>query len=88
MQKTSESKKEECFLKQLSGVEDLAEKKTKIYSRLLTDAALAKDMESQSARHTKRRQALTLLISGELSKRDKEQNGQGMDETTDGEEEK
>ena len=74
-------------MKQLSGVEDLAEKKTKIYSRLLTDAALAKDMETLAMRHQKRRQALTLLISGELSKRDKEQNEQGKDETNAEEEE-
>ena len=83
-----EVEKEKEALSTLVTVEDLVEKKAKIHSRLLMDAALAKDMESLSARHTKRRQALTLLISGELSKRDKEQNGQGMDETTDGEEEK
>ena len=39
------------FLTELAGAEDLAEKKTKIYARLLTDVALAAEMENtQSAR--------------------------------------
>ena len=36
--------KEETALKRLLGVEDLAEKKARIFSRLLTDVALAKEM--------------------------------------------
>ena len=70
--------KEKNALKTLIEVEDLAEKKAKIYSRLLTDAALAKDMESLAARHAKRKQTLQALALGKMPKKGK--NG-GMSET-------
>ena len=84
MQKTETIQREACVLKTLSDVEDLAEKKMKIYSRLLMDAALAEDMGALSARHVKRKEALGLLV-GEKPK--KKQNGQGMSETNGSEEE-
>ncbi len=62
-------------LKQLIALEDLAEKKTKIYSRLLTEIALAKEMESLSLRHGKRRESLEKLLYGKPVKK---KNGQGM----------
>lgn len=65
MQKQSETKREQSFVAPLSELEDLAEKKTKIYSRLLMDAALAKDMEKLSERHQKRKSSLKTLLSGE-----------------------
>lgn len=64
MQKQSETKREEPFVTQLSELEDLAEKKTKIYSRLLMDAALAKDLEELSERHKNRKSALKTLLTG------------------------
>ena len=53
-------------LKKLMEVEDLAEKKAKIYSRLLTDAALAKDMETLALRHEKRKETLLSLAKGKV----------------------
>ena len=57
MQKNEQATCEAAFLQRLSQLEDLAEKKLKIYSRLLTDTALAKDMETLSARHKKRKES-------------------------------
>ncbi len=71
MQKQGERKKEEHFLTELADLEDLLEKKTKIYSRLLMDAALAKDMETLSMRHGQRKQAIDSLL-GKEDKEDKE----------------
>ena len=65
-------------LKTLADMEDLAEKKTKIYSRILMDPALAKAMEEISLRHEKRKEALLELA---LGKSQKKKNEQGMDGT-------
>ena len=65
----SKGEKDEV-LQTLLALEDLAEKKTKIYSRLLTDATLAKDMEELALRHSKRKQTISGLINGK--KGDKE----------------
>ena len=73
-EKTKTIEKEESILKTLMGLEDLAEKKTKIYSRLLTDATLAKDMETFATRHEKRKETLEQLLYGE-SKKSKKQKG-------------
>ncbi len=62
-------KEENEYLKTLIELEDLAEKKTKIYSRLLMEAGLAGEMESLSARHAKRKQEVSLLLYGEPQKR-------------------
>lgn len=70
MEKQSQTKCEEPIVQELITLEDLAEKKTKIYSRLLMDTALAKDMETLSNRHKDRKQALCTLLSGK--KEDKE----------------
>jgi len=59
------AEEEKTFLLKLAGLEDLAEKKTKIYSRLLTDTALAEEMEGLSLRHEKRKETLKSLITGE-----------------------
>lgn len=64
--------------------EDILEKKSMIYSRLLTDPALAKEMESRAARHEKRKEGLLALALGKMPKK---KNGQGMSETNEGEEE-
>lgn len=82
---TSVVEKEEELLKTLMSLEDLAEKKTKIYSRLLTDATLAKDMETFAARHGKRKETLEKLLYGETKKSKKQK---GRYETNGGESEK
>ncbi len=69
MQKKDEETKR---LKQLIALEDLAEKKTKIYSRLLTEITLAKEMESLSLRHGKRRESLEKLLYGKPVKKKNE----------------
>ena len=55
------SETERKDFEELAGLEDLAEKKTRIYSRLLTDIDLASDMERLSAKHAKRKEALLVL---------------------------
>ena len=61
---------ERTVLEELAGLEDLAEKKTKIYSRLLTDIELATGMEKLSARHAERKEAL-LVLAGFKNKKQK-----------------
>ncbi len=53
------------FLQELMELEDLAEKKAKIYARLLIDPALAGKMEELSLRHAKRKERLCALLYGE-----------------------
>ena len=73
-------KEEEKFLKRLSEWEDLIENKTRIYSRLLTDAALAEDMELIADRHAKRKKTLTALITGEpVEEKKSKTSGAGTD---------
>ena len=48
-------------LRVLASLEDLVEKKTKIYARLLTETSIATEMERLSARHAERKSALTAL---------------------------
>ena len=80
-----EIEKEKEALKILMTVEDLVEKKAKIHSRLLMDAALAKDMEELALRHEKRKETLVELITGKVQKK---KNGQGMSAMNEGESEK
>ena len=56
------------------GVGEYFRKKAKIYSRLLTDPALAKTMEELGSRREKRRESLLALAFGKESKK---KNGQG-----------
>ena len=63
--------KESCVLKRLAGLEDLVEKKVKIYSRLLMDAALAEDMETLASRHAKRKTTLECLAQGKTKQAEK-----------------
>ena len=65
--------------------EDILEKKLKIYSRLLTDLALATSMEEISFRHEKRKESLLALAVGKTPKK---KNEQGRYATKEGEEEK
>ncbi len=70
----SAAKAEQSLLFTLVEWEDILEKKTKIYSRLLTEPALAKTMEDMSFRHEKRKELLLALAIGKTPKK---QNGQG-----------
>ena len=72
--------REKDVLEKLKRLEDLAEKKTKIFSRLLMDAALAQDLESLSARHETRKQALCLLLGEKSDKAQKEGSQKGEQE--------
>ena len=64
----------------LAEVEDILEKKSMIYSRLLTDPALAKDMETRAARHAKRKECLVTLAIGKTPKKQNEQGMYGVNE--------
>ncbi len=57
-----ELKEETKYLENLIAMEDLAEKKTKIYARLLIDSALAGEMEGLSIRHAERKKILEKLL--------------------------
>ena len=61
--------KEEKYLKELMDLEDLAEKKARIYSRLLTEPSLTKEMESLSKRHEERKERIELLLYGKNKKK-------------------
>ena len=67
-QNNNSLQRERAALKTLVGVEDIAEKKTRIFSRLLMDATLAQDMEKLAKRHEERKQTLLGLL-GEKSKK-------------------
>ena len=56
----------ECgWLHYLAKIEDLAEKKSKIYSRLFFNAALAQDMERLAVSHAQGKKALLTLVTKE-----------------------
>ena len=74
---------EKRALEQLAGIEDLIEKKTKIYSRLLTDAALAEDMETLANRHAKRKTTLECLAQGKTKQAEKRKAQTGEEEQED-----
>ncbi len=74
MQKNQTLEKEYDLLRTLAALESLAEKKTKIYSRLLTDAALAQNMEALSVAHEERKNAL-LFLAGEKVPKNKNEAG-------------
>ena len=80
MQNQERMQTEKQALLALSQVEDLAEKKMKIYARLLMDAALAKDMEMLAVRHAKRKTLLQSLANEKDKKCVKNKNEAGMDE--------
>ena len=66
-----EQEKETLVLERLSGIEDLVEKKAKIYSRLLMDCALAEDMETLANRHATRKEELACLAQGKTKQAEK-----------------
>lgn len=65
----NEKTQEELSLKMLISAEDLAEKKTKIYARLLMEASLAKEMEEVSLHHQKRKKQIESLLFAQTKKK-------------------
>ena len=57
--------REICALKTLAEAEALAEKKLKIFSRILMDVNLTKELDALSKRHGNRRDALMHLMGEE-----------------------
>ena len=72
--------REKDVLEKLKRLEDLAEKKTRIFSRLLMDAALAQDMEKLALSHEERKQAVCLLLGEKSNKAQKEGGQKGEEE--------
>ncbi len=70
-----EKKTEQAQLEELILLEALAEKKAKIYSRLLMDPHLAKKMEGLSLRHAERKESLEKLLYGKPLDKKSKQNG-------------
>ena len=60
--------KENEYLKELMELEDLAEKKSKIYSRLLIEPSLAGEMEKLSKNHKVRKETIERLLYGKNEK--------------------
>ncbi len=56
---------------------NIAEKKARIYSRLLTEVSLAQSMEELACRYEEQKVALQTLLYGKADKKNKK-NGQGM----------
>ena len=69
--------KERNFLTQLKTLEDLADKKIRIFSRLLMDAELAKQLEALSFRHEKRKLSIAVLLGEKVQKTDTQESGEG-----------
>ena len=74
--------REEELLQTLADLEDLAEKKTNIYSRLLTEPSFAQEMEELSKRHKGRKELLEKLAFG---KSDEKTKADGVENTKGGE---
>jgi len=79
MEKKSAAECENEVLNLLLETEDLAEKKARIYSKLLTDQSLAKEMEALAGRHAGRKEGLELLLYGKLSKKEKKTEDENED---------
>ena len=60
--------KEKKYLQELLTIEDLAEKKAKIYSRLLMDVEKAQEMEGLAARHAARKIEIEKMLFGDEKK--------------------
>ena len=58
MERQVEQELDQDIFCRLAQKEDLAEKKAKIYSRLLTEVNLATEMETLAVRHAERKQTL------------------------------
>lgn len=71
MQNTQGRTGDNALFRSIAEIEDLAEKKAKIYSRLLTETNLAEQMETLAVRHANRKQTLLAYAGvkgGEIEK--------------------
>jgi len=59
-------------LEEILYLEDLAEKKARIYSKLLTEQSLAEDMETIAERHQACKAELGKFLTGKVEESDKE----------------
>ena len=75
----TENEVEKEALKGIVSVLNIAEKKARIYSRLLTEVSLAKAMEELACKHEKQKEELQTLLYGKAKKSTKKQNGDSMD---------
>ena len=64
--------KERAALRCLAAAEDLAEKKARIFSRLLIDVGLAQEMEALATRHQQRKTALLALCGQKADEEEEE----------------
>ncbi len=80
-ERESRTEREAESLERSLRILNIAEKKARIYSRLLTETALAKAMETLACRHEEQKAALQTLLYGKADKKNKknEQKAQGMD---------
>ena len=85
-EKDERSEEEKKALCTLAEVEDLAEKKAMIHSRLLMNTALAKTMEELSKRHEKRKERLCVLGLGRAPKKKNEGGMSAMNKEDEGNE--
>jgi hypothetical protein len=60
--------KENEYLNELMELEDLAEKKANVYSRLLMEPSLAAEMEKLSKNHKARKESIERLLYGKNKK--------------------
>ncbi|MBE5744723.1 MAG: hypothetical protein E7355_01150 [Clostridiales bacterium] len=72
---------EEDALKSALSVVNIAEKKARIYSRLLTDTSLAKAMEQLACRHEEQKISLQTLLYGDKKNKKKGEKAEEDDET-------
>ena len=57
------------YLERLLELEALAEKKARIYSRLLVEPALAKKMDELASQHEQRKQSIYKILYGKAKKK-------------------
>lgn len=74
---TNKGELENVFLEKIIQTEGLIVAKTKVYARLLTDTALAKEMEQIALRREKSKSAWLEILTGEPQK--SSANAQGED---------
>ena len=77
MDQKEKMEREGSFLRAMADMEDLAEKKIRIYSRLLTDPSLAEDMEALANRHGQRKAVFLSLLTGEPMEKKSKKSGAG-----------
>lgn len=78
--KTTDCTKECIAIERILSALNIAEKKARIYSRLLTEVSLAKAMEELACKQEEQKVALQKLLYGKAEKKKKGGNMDGGDE--------